>query len=69
MENAYLNLKIMRMQKPRGGADTGNDYEQICTENSNALTALQIFCPSYIQPKAEVVKARSERYEAYLDLP
>ena len=32
------------------------------------LAALQPV-PSYIQPKAEVVKARSEQYEAYLDFP
>ena len=32
------------------------------------LAALQPV-PSYIQPKAEVVKARSEQYEAHLDFP
>ena len=42
------------MRRAPGGTDTGNDYERVSTETKR-LAALQPV-PSYIQPKAEVVK-------------
>ena len=69
MENAYLNLEedlcgcgghqeVLTQEMIMNGVST----------ETKRLAALQPV-PSYIQPKAEVVKARSEQYEAYLDFP
>ena len=66
MENAYLNLEedlcgcgghqeVLTQEMIMNGVST----------ETKRLAALQPV-PSYIQPKAEVVKARSEQYEAYL---
>ena len=69
MENAYLNLEedlcgcgghqeVLTQEMIMNGVST----------ETKRLAALQPV-PSYIQPKAEVVKARSEQYEAHLDFP
>lgn len=69
MENAYLNLEedlcgcgghqeVLTQEMIMNGVST----------ETKRLAALQPI-PSYIQPKAEVVKARSEQYEAHLDFP
>lgn len=69
MENAYLNLEedlcgcgghqeVLTQEMIMNGVST----------EAKRLAALQPV-PSYIQPKAEVVKARSEQYEAHLDFP
>lgn len=69
MENAYLNLEedlcgcgghqeVLTQEMITNGVST----------ETKRLAALQPV-PSYIQPKAEVVKARSEQYEAHLDFP
>lgn len=69
MEDAYLNL-----EEELCGC-TGHQeviaQELILTgvsTEAKRLAALQLH-PSYIQPKAELVKARSEQYEAHLDFP
>ena len=69
MENAYLNLE-------EDLCGCGGHQEVLAQEmilngvstEAKRLAALQPI-PSYIQPKAEVVKARSEQYEAHLDFP
>ena len=69
MENAYLNLEedlcgcgghqeVLTQEMIMNGVST----------ETKRLAALQPV-PSYIQPKAEVVKARSEQYEAHLNFP
>ena len=69
MENAYLNLEedlcgcgghqeVLTQEMIMNGVST----------EAKRLAALQPV-PSYIQPKAEAVKARSEQYEAHLDFP
>lgn len=59
--------RFMWMRRTPGSIDTRKDPERSSTE-AKRLAALQPI-PSYIQPKAEVVKARSEQYEAHLDFP
>lgn len=69
MENAYLNLE-------ENLCGCGGHQEVLAQEmimngvstETKRLAALQPV-PSYIQPKAEVVKARSEQYEAHLNFP
>lgn len=69
MEDAYLNLE----EELCGCAGHQEVIAQeliltgVSTE-AKRLAALQLQ-PSYIQPKAELVKARSEQYEAHLDFP
>lgn len=69
MENAYLNLE----ENLCGCAGHQEVVAQelilngVSTE-AKRLAALQPM-PAYIQPKAEIVKARSEQYEAHLDFP
>lgn len=69
MENAYLNLD----ENLCGCAGNQEMLAQelilsgVSTE-AKRLASLQPI-PAYIQPKAEVVKARSEQYEAHLDFP
>ena len=69
MENAYLNLEedlcgcgghqeVLTQEMIMNGVST----------ETKRLATLQP-APSYIQPKAEVVKARSEQYEVHLDFP
>lgn len=69
MENAYLNLEEDLCGC--GGHQEVLTQEMILngvSTEAKRLAALQPI-PSYIQPKAEVVKARSEQYEAHLDFP
>lgn len=69
MENAYLNLEENLCGC--GGHQEVLTQEMIMngvSTETKRLAALQPV-PSYIQPKAEVVKARSEQYEAHLDFP
>ena len=69
MENANLNLEEEL-------CGCGGQQEVLAQElilsgvstEAKRLAALQPQ-PSYIQPKAELVKARSEQYEAHLDFP
>ena len=69
MENAHLNLEedlcgcgghqeVLAQEMIMNGVST----------EAKRLAAL-LPTPSFIQPKAEVIKARSEQYEAHLDFP
>lgn len=69
MENAYLNLEENLCGC--GGHQEVLAQEMITNEVSTETKRLAALLPtpSFIQPKAEIVKARSEQYEAHLDFP
>lgn len=69
MENASLNLEEVLCGC--GGHQEVVTQEPILTGVSTETKRLAAIQPvfSYIQPLAEVVKARSEQYEAHLDFP
>ena len=69
MENASLNLEEELCGC--GGHQEVVTQEPILTGVSTEIKRLAAIRPvfSYIQPLAEVVKARSEQYEAHLDFP
>lgn len=69
MENAYLNLEENLCGC--GGHQEILTQEIIINEVSTETKRLAALLPtpSFIQPQAEIVKARSEQYEAHLDFP
>lgn len=69
MENAYLNLEEELCGC--GGNPEVLTRELILSGVSTEASRLAALRPqpAYIQPKAELVKARSEQYEAHLDFP